>query len=471
MKKTSFNRVENCDTKSLEFLQWILGLYKLGQNTEFQVEKSEIFQSILVYIVNGFDADTGSLAFLTEDDSELHLIAGIDLPEGVVGSKVPVSESRMGAIIRANEPSLFNDIDNNKSSRVTSAMCWPLNGHEKTLGALNINRGRGATPYNNEDLEKGKILIGLISVVLENAQLHKDYQVKIQQLEQMNLEIKSINTELHSAKSQLLQSEKLASIGQLAAGVAHEINNPVGFIHSNMSSLAHYHDDLFQLLDAYEVLEKSENTEDDLQAIAEMKTRIDMNYLRNDVKELMAESNDGVVRVKQIVQDLKDFSHVDGADWQWVDIHKGLDSTLNMARNEVKYKADVIKEYGKLPDIECMPSQINQVFMNLIVNAAQAIETRGVIKINSGVDGPRVWVSISDTGKGISDVDVKRIFEPFFTTKAVGKGTGLGLSLSYGIVEKHSGKIEVESEPGKGTVFTVYLPIKQQSHDALSNTA
>jgi signal transduction histidine kinase len=161
------------------------------------------------------------------------------------------------------------------------------------------------------------------------------------------------------------------------------------------------------------------------------------------------------------VFDLKTFSHVDQAEWTVADLHAGLESTLNIVWNELKYKADVVRDYGQLPEIECLPAQLNQVFMNLLVNAAQAIESHGTITLRTGQEGARVWLAVSDTGKGIAPENIGRVFDPFFTTKPVGKGTGLGLSLSYGIVKKHHGQIEVESTLGQGTTFRVWLPITQ----------
>jgi len=170
-------------------------------------------------------------------------------------------------------------------------------------------------------------------------------------------------------------------------------------------------------------------------------------------------SMDGLKRVRDIVQSLKDFSHVGETEWQIADLHAGIDSTLNIVSNEIKYKATIVKEYGKLPQITCLAPQLNQVFMNLLVNASQAIKDKGTITIRSGTEGDWVWVSVQDTGSGIPPDIMNRIFEPFFTTKAVGSGTGLGLSLSYGIVNKHGGKIEVASVQGQGTTFTVRLPV------------
>jgi two-component system NtrC family sensor kinase len=269
---------------------------------------------------------------------------------------------------------------------------------------------------------------------------------------------------LEEAQNQLLQSEKMASIGQLAAGVAHEINNPVGFVNSNLGALQRYTEDMLKLLAAYERLETA-LADDQLHDIKRLKQEIDAEFLREDIGNLLTESLDGLQRVKRIVQDLKDFSHVDEAERQWANLETGLESTLRVVWNELKYKAEVVKEFGAIPQIECFPSQLNQVFMNLLVNASHAIEEHGRITIRTGQDGDNVWVEVEDNGKGIQPEHLGRIFEPFFTTKAVGKGTGLGLSLSYGIVKKHGGRIEVKSTPGKGSVFKMVLPQRSGAGD------
>lgn len=277
-------------------------------------------------------------------------------------------------------------------------------------------------------------------------------------------ELNELNVKLTETQQQLQQSEKLASIGQLAAGVAHEINNPIGYVHSNIGSLENYINDLFVMLSSYE---RTELLLADQPLGAELKAlrqRIDIDFLKEDIPALMHESKEGISRVKKIVQDLKDFSRVDSTpEFQWANLHQGIDSTLNVVANEIKYKADVVKEYGTLPEIECLPSQLNQVFMNLLVNSTHAIgEKRGCITIRTGVVGENVWLEFADDGSGMNEEVRKKIFDPFFTTKPVGKGTGLGLSLSYGIIQKHQGTIEVESVEGKGTTFHISLPIRQQ---------
>jgi PAS domain S-box-containing protein len=262
---------------------------------------------------------------------------------------------------------------------------------------------------------------------------------------------------LRTAHEQLLQAEKMASIGQLAAGIAHEINNPLGFVNSNMNALQNYVATLLRVITQYEQLGQGQAPL--LAQMAALRQQADLDFLRQDVTDLVRESMEGLKRVRDIVQALKDFSHVGETAWQVADLHRGLDSTLNIVSNELRYKASIRKEYGALPPVTCLASQLNQVFMNLLVNAGHAIGQQGVISIRTGAQDGWVWIEIGDTGSGIAPEHLNRIFEPFFTTKAVGSGTGLGLSLSYGIVQRHGGRIEVASELGKGTRFTVHLPV------------
>ncbi len=290
------------------------------------------------------------------------------------------------------------------------------------------------------------------------------------ELEKEKKRLKEAYVKLNQMQSQLLQSEKLASLGQLAAGVAHELNNPISFVNSNLGTLAEYVKEIKKLLEKYEKVEwiiKVENPvkggedkskEKLSQEIDELKEQINLDFVLGDFDKIISESQEGTQRVKSIVQNLRDFSHVDKGEFRFADINKGIESTLNIVWNELKYKVEVIKEYGDIPQIECLPQQLNQVFMNLLLNAAQAITTHGEIRIRTYQATNNVVVEISDTGIGIPKDNLPRIFEPFFTTKEVGKGTGLGLSVAYGIVQKHNGKIEVESEVNKGTTFRVILP-------------
>jgi signal transduction histidine kinase len=270
---------------------------------------------------------------------------------------------------------------------------------------------------------------------------------------------------LEEVQRQLLQADRLSTIGQLAAGVAHEINNPIGYVQSNLVTLSDYVSNLFRLLNvqdsALRLLRSAEPER--LAQIEQMRHEIDFDFLAKDLPTLLAESQEGIARVRKIIQDLREFSRAGHTEtWTLADLHAGLDSTINIVWNDLKYKVELIKHYGDIPAIECLPYQLNQVFMNILVNAGHAIEQRGQITIQTHVDGGFVYVEISDTGKGIAPEHLSRVFEPFFTTKPVGKGTGLGLSISYGIVRKHSGEIDVRSELGSGTMFIVKLPVHQR---------
>lgn len=273
--------------------------------------------------------------------------------------------------------------------------------------------------------------------------------------------------ELGLAREQLIQTEKMAALGQLAAGVAHEINNPLGYIRSNLGALASDAEEMFGLLEAGAQLWSAEQKA----TLHEAGRTVDVAFLRAEIAALLRESREGIDRVGEIVRDLKEFARVDsGQDWHWADLHRGLDSTLNLLAGAIGSKADVVKEYGTLPEVECLPAQLHQVFLNLLLNAVQAMgDARGRITLRSGVDGERVWLEFADTGCGIPEAIRDRIFDPFFTTKPVGVGTGLGLSLAYGIVEKHGGTIAVRSEVGQGSVFRIVLPIRHSAGgDALN---
>ena len=280
-------------------------------------------------------------------------------------------------------------------------------------------------------------------------------------LEQKNIELQQLNTALHNMQGQLIQSEKMASIGLLAAGVAHEINNPLGYISSNVSTLGGYAEDMLQLIERLRGLIGQFGQPNVLEQVKQAETALDFDYIKDDISGLLAETRDGVQRVKSIVQDLKDFSRLDaGQNFELGDINRGLESTLNIVNNELKYKCEVICNFGEIPPLECNLSQLNQVFLNLLVNAGHAIVERGIITVATFLVEDHVCVEITDTGCGIPPEVKNRIFEPFFTTKPVGQGTGLGLALSYGIIQKHHGRIELDSEVGRGTRFRLYLPLR-----------
>ena len=307
------------------------------------------------------------------------------------------------------------------------------------------------------DLEE--VNICLEKSLAKAQQLSSTLEIRNGEIENKNGELETAYDELKAAQSKMLHQEKMASIGQLAAGVAHEINNPMGFVGSNLRSLSKYVERLIGHIDlqCQLLLPLADPTVREQLKIARKETKLD--YIIEDTADMIDESLDGVERVREIVKNLKSFSRIDTKSIVPSNINDCLDSTINIIWNEVKYKAELLKEYGCLPLVNCHAQQLNQVFLNLIVNASDALVDKGLITVKTWSDESYVFVSVSDNGEGIPLELQNRIFEPFFTTKDVGKGTGLGMSIAYDIIKNHTGEINVESEPGIGTTFTVKLPI------------
>jgi two-component system, NtrC family, sensor kinase len=292
----------------------------------------------------------------------------------------------------------------------------------------------------------------------------------------------STTIRLKEVQSSLIQNARLASVSRLAAGIAHEINNPTAFVSSNLKTAEGYLQKIGHLVAAYRqsigLLKRSagdtldgEQTQSILDAVRQAEEDTDFDFIMTDLADIFTDCREGTDRIQKIVADLKAFARPGEPERQPVDINQGLDATINIVWNELKEKAELIKAYGELPRINCHAQQINQVFMNLLVNAADAIEKQGTIRVGTCVRGDNIEVRVSDTGQGIPEQNLSKIFDPFFTTKAVGEGTGLGLSMVYGIIKKHSGEITVESKAGQGTRFTLRLPINENRGLNLPNAA
>ncbi len=279
-------------------------------------------------------------------------------------------------------------------------------------------------------------------------------------LNESHKQLESALSDVKEKQHQLLQSEKMASLGVMSAGVAHEINNPISFVVSNIASLAYaveqFHEH-YKFVSSY----LSSKSAEDQKALQEFSKKADLEYLFEDCSGLIDETSDGLKRVKSIVAGLQDFARADTGVMETVDVNQCLLSTLKLAQNQISPNCTVVQELAELPEIKGYPGKLSQVFLNLIVNANHAVQDNATITLSTVIDGPVILVSVTDTGCGIPAEKIDDIFTPFFTTKPVGQGTGLGLSISHGIVEEHGGKISVSSVVGEGTCFTITLPVQQ----------
>lgn len=280
-------------------------------------------------------------------------------------------------------------------------------------------------------------------------------------LERRNTELAGRTAELQRLQAQIVHSEKMASLGQLAAGVAHELNNPAGFIYGNMDLLKDYVSGLSKLLTTYEEVPLPEPFRT---RVAQIKADLDYDGVMAELGSIIADCLEGSERIRDVVQNLRLFSRLDEAEIKKVDLHEGIDSTIRLlSRYYSSGHVQLIREYGALPPVSCYAGQLNQVWMNLLINAAQALGAAGEVKVSTSCEGDTVVVVVSDTGCGVPAEHISKIFDPFFTTKPVGEGTGLGLSISYGIIERHRGTITADSQPGVGTSFTVKIPVYADS--------
>lgn len=346
-----------------------------------------------------------------------------------------------GTAFPAHECRIFNAIKLGEGSHVDDEVLWRKDGTSFS-----------AEYWSYPQWREGKV-VGAVITFLDISGRKRD------------------ETMMQQMQRQIVQQEKMASVGQLAAGVAHEINNPMGFITSNLSSLGKYADRLEEYIAA---MQTALNEYADFQGRDELdllRKRLKVDYIISDIRELVSESLEGANRVRRIVQDLKSFSRVDLVERCRVNLNESLETTINIAWNELKYIATIERDFGDIPNILCYPQQLNQVFLNLLVNAAQSMEKQGGILVRTWNEQDNVFVSVRDCGKGMTDEVMHRVFEPFFTTKEVGKGTGLGLSISADIVRKHGGEVTVESELGVGSTFTVRLPITGVQQIPLSGEA
>jgi signal transduction histidine kinase len=337
-----------------------------------------------------------------------------------------------------------------------------INRTQRVMDAMRV----GASDYLTKPCELEVLTISVERALERRMLLRNSHRYK-QDLEHRNAELAGQKTEMQHLQAQVLHVEKMASLGQLAAGVAHELNNPAGFVYSNIDLLKEYIDRLKSCLSDYDQLDLPAAT---VARISAIKKAIDYDNMVADLDSILSDCYSGAERIRDVVQNLRLFSRLDEAEVKRVGINEGIESTVRLLSGYYKSgRINLIRDFGEIPQVNCYAAQLNQVWMNVLVNAAQAIGTgAGEVRITTRCEGPTVMVSVSDNGPGISPEQLKKIFDPFFTTKPVGEGTGLGLSISHGIIKRHGGKIEVESAT-EGTTFTISLPIDADLDLAVSN--
>jgi signal transduction histidine kinase len=363
-------------------------------------------------------------------------------------------------------------------NKLKSILCLPLIFQSKLCGILYLENNLAPGTFTSESLEVLKILSGQIVISIENARLYRSLEQYNRTLEenvtkrtaeisqkneQLNIQKEELRIALENLKQSqfhLVQSEKMASLGQLVAGIAHEINNPVTFISAGVDSLATNLEEIRQVLNIYHTI-SPENVEDKLKEIEELKEKVEYKEAIDEINKLIDSIKNGTKRTSEIVRGLRTFSRLDEDIIKLADINGGLDSTLILLHNKYKNRIEIVKKYGDIPLIECYPGQLNQVFMNILSNAIDAIADTGKITITTSKISEQIHISVKDTGRGIKDNLKEKIFEPFYTTKEVGSGTGLGLSISHGIIEKHNGSISVKSKFGEGSEFIILIPVRQ----------
>lgn len=342
---------------------------------------------------------------------------------------------------------------------ITKIITRPL--EELIAGTKELSGGNLGHRLKNTKYIEINELIKTYNTMAENLQsLYSNLENKVRE---RTKELETANVELKNAQTMMVHSEKMRSLGQLVAGITHEINNPINFIHGNLTHLKNYSKALFDLIELYQSFETNLN-DDQKKELKKLKNQIELDFIQEDLPMLIKSCQDGTERTKNIILDLKNFSRLDEMVVNNIDLPKEIDTTLNILHNKIKGRIEIVKEYDEnIPVIEGYGGQLNQVFMNILDNACYAIKDGGTIYIRLKSSGKDVIIEFEDTGSGMTEEQMKKIFEPFYTTKPVGEGSGLGMSISYKVIQNHNGEITVNSELGKGTIFTVQLPMKMKT--------
>ncbi len=452
-----------------------------------EIVLSNLLKEMMRIVMENAGAQYGSM-FLQEGDDLVLVATGtaegnsVEVFEGIAleeADRAPVSLIQY--VARSNEVVVLNEATQAKrfgadayikKNQPKSILCVPIMHQGKMSSILYLENNLVTGAFTEDRIAVLNLLSGQISVSLANAQVYETLEEKVRErtseVVQQKEKIEKALLKLQTAQAQLVESEKMASLGQLTAGIAHEINNPINFVTSSVGALKI---DFQELKELTEMLSETDDAEEALRILKkaqEFSREIDKDFLLVEIGQLIESIQEGANRTAEIVGELRNFSRLDDDAIKFVDLHTGLDSTLMLLKNKISNRIEIVKDYGDIPQVQCLPGKINQVFVNILSNGIQAMEGNEgerVITIKTSREGGQVLVSIKDNGHGMSLEVQSKIFDPFFTTKDVGEGTGLGLSVSYGIVQRHHGKIRVKSAPGEGSEFIIYLPIEQEEKE------
>ena len=409
---------------------------------------SGLLDLLLQEMIRYTRADAASILLMEPDRKTLTIKASFGLEEQVVNeARVAVGERISGWVVEHDEPRVVIgeatgedwNLPGGKRTRPASVgLCLPMRGRDRVVGALCVTRFEGEEVFSRDAIELGLLLGGEVARAIERGE--------------------AVEKQLDMERN-VMRRDKLVTIGELASGVAHEINNPLGFVSSNISSIQRYFADILPLISTL----SAGGEKQDIQSALDATREADLDFILSDLPECIHETRQGIDRVLKIVAGLRNFSRDDTDVMEAGSLNEIIDGAVNILLNQIKYKAELVKEYGDLPEFPCYPSQLGQVFLNLLHNAAQSIGRRGRIVVRTQRENGSVVAEVEDNGCGMAPEVMERVFEPFYTTKPRGMGTGLGLSIARKIVEKHGGRIEVKSEPGRGTKFRMSFPLAENA--------
>ncbi|QLE58572.1 ATP-binding sensor histidine kinase [Nostoc sp. TCL26-01] len=455
-----------------------------------------LLEKLMTILIENAGAQTGILLLEKGGKLFIEAKASVEQEDLTVGQSIPLENSQqlpisvINYVTRTKKDVVLSDAKNEGGftidpyiidNQVKSLMCTSIINQGKLIGLVYLENNLTVGAFTADRIQILKILSSQAAISIENAKLYANLEEKIEErtreLNEKNVRLKQTLAELKLTQTQLIQTEKMSSLGQMVAGIAHEINNPVSFIHGNLGHIDNYTQDLVGLINIYQDIYPELAPE-----IAEFLEDIDIDFIKEDMPKILSSMKVGTQRIREIVLTLRNFSRLDEADMKPVNIHEGIESTLLILQSRLQVKPskpaiEIIKNYGNLPKVECYAGQLNQVFMNILNNAIDAVEklhqdrntqatnnNSSAIAIRTQVVNPDfVAIAIKDNGVGMSDSVKQRIFDPFFTTKPIGQGTGLGLSITYQIiVDKHHGTIECISQPGEGAEFIIQIPCHQK---------